>query len=169
MAILKKVRGKYSNDNVIQNLVGYIMNFDKMPHRIYGGQGIFMYDAAQCIEIASKMFCINGKQAEHYVLSFTESEINKLTPDIILCLGYEICEYFENRQAVFACHEIKDDIGFCNNQGYVHIHFVVSTCNLHTGKMNVLNYNDFMTFAFWVSALLEKRNISFEHLIKEFN
>lgn len=68
MAILKKVRGKYSNDNVIQNLVGYIMNFDKMPHRIYEGQGIFMYDAVQCIEIASKMFCINGKQAEHYVL-----------------------------------------------------------------------------------------------------
>ena len=40
MAILKKVRGKYSNDNVIQNLVGYIMNFDKMPHRIYGKQRV---------------------------------------------------------------------------------------------------------------------------------
>ena len=73
MAILKKVRGKYSNDNVIQkkmetNEKKRKINFDKMPHRIYGGQGIFMYDAVQCIEIASKMFCINGKQAEHYVL-----------------------------------------------------------------------------------------------------
>lgn len=169
MAMLKKVKGNYSNDNVIQNLVGYILNFDKMPHRIFGGQGIFIYDAARNIEIVNRMFCISGKQAEHYVLSFIESEINNLSAKTLLYLGYEICGYFENRQAVFACHEEKDDTEFYSNRSYVHIHFVVSTCNIHTGKMNVLNYNDFMTFAFWLDALLEERNISYERLIKEFN
>ena len=43
MPILKKVKGGYSNNNSLLNLVKYIFNPRKMPSMLYGGQGINLY------------------------------------------------------------------------------------------------------------------------------
>ena len=166
MAILKKVNGKYKNEEAIYNLVNYIFNADKMPHGILGGQGVYMFDAAGCMEFVRRMLGAEGCRAEHYVLSFADHEAVKLKHRKTIELGYRICEYFEDRQAIFACHETKDKCDFMtgDRQGNIHFHFVVAAWNLHTGKKCTLNYDDFMTFRLYTEALLEEFEISTDYL-----
>lgn len=171
MAILKKVMGRYQNTDAIDNLVRYILNPEKMKHMIYGGKGVYLDNIAGSIELAQQMFCVEGCRAEHYVLSFADHEAINLTVKNLMMLGYSVCDYFDDRQVVFGCHEAKDacDMDTGSNCGNVHIHFLISTCNIHTGKKSVLNYDKFHTFCFYTEALLEKMNISSERLIAIFH
>lgn len=53
------------------------------------------------------MFCVEGCRAEHYVLSFADYEAMNLTVKNLMMLGYSVCDYFDDRQVVFGCHEAK--------------------------------------------------------------
>ena len=77
MAIIKLMRKDYRNTDAIDNLVNYVLNIDKMPHRCYGGLGISLNDPAFCMNTVKNIYGqTTGKQAEHFVLIFKQNEIN---------------------------------------------------------------------------------------------
>ena len=94
MAILKKINGSYSNDDALYNLMNYILDLNKMPNRIVGGQGVYLNNVAMCINDIRCIFNHSGRQAEHYILSFTNEEASRLTRQTALILGYTLCEFF---------------------------------------------------------------------------
>ena len=66
-----------------------------------------------------------GIQIRHYILSFS-AEYDKVTAYQAYRIGDEIAKIFRaDHQVLFAVHEEKDNL---------HIHFLVNTIDLHTGR-----------------------------------
>jgi hypothetical protein len=163
MAILKKINGSYSNDDALYNLVNYILDLNKMPNRIVGGQGVYLNNVAICMNDIRCIFNHEGRQAEHYILSFTYEEAQRLCKQTALILGYRLCEFFEGVQALFAYHEVKDEANAFDNHN-LHIHFAVGTTNLMTGKKYYTDKTEVFKFRNHAEVILNEMNISNEYL-----
>lgn len=164
MAILKKVNGSYSNDDALYNLVNYILDLDKMPNKIVGGQGVYLNSAYMCMNDIRCIFNHNGRQAEHYVISFTNEEASRLNIQSALIFGYALCEFFEGVQVLFAYHEVKDDANAIYLNHNLHIHFAVSTTNILTGKKFYTDKTETFQFRSYAETILNEMNISNEYL-----
>ena len=80
------------------------------------------------------IFNHSGRQAEHYILAFTDEEAERFTYPNMFKLGYDICEFFENVPVFFAYHEYKDDGNAFYENSNLHMHLAVGTTNFATGK-----------------------------------
>lgn len=168
MAILKKIKGSYSNDDALLNLVDYILDLNKMPNRVVGGQGIYLNNAAMCMNDIRCIFNHSGRQAEHYVLSFTDEEASKLDRQTALILGYTLCEFFEGVQVLFAYHEVKDDANVLELNHNLHIHFAVGTTNILTGNKYYTDRAEALRFRNYTESILNEMNISNDYISLKF-
>ena len=109
MAVLKLIRGKYQNEDAIDNLVSYVLNKEKMPSECYGGRGVSLNNPIYSMKTIKNIYGqVAGKQAEHFILAFDDGEYPNLTLENIYHLAYSICEFFRDSQVLFALHEIKN-------------------------------------------------------------
>ncbi len=168
MPILKKIKGSYSNDDALFRLVNYILDPNKMPNRLVGGLGVYFYNAAESMNDIRCIFNHSGRQAEHYVLSFTIKESEKINTQNALKLGYAVCEFFENVQVLFAYHECKDESNASELNHNLHIHFAVGTTNINTGKKYYTNKTEALRFRDYTEAVLNEMGISDDYLGLKF-
>jgi len=144
MAICKIKQEAYRNVDAIDRIIGYLLNAEKMPHRCYGGNGISLSHPAQSMNVVKHAYNkTGGKQAEHFVLAFSKQENAMLTITFIEEIAYQICDFFKDVQIFFAVHEVKNSFlsdDYADN--CVHIHFVVNTVNIRSGKKFRFDYSN---------------------------
>ena len=137
MAVVKVINGEYKNEDAIKNLVHYVLDKEKMPGQGFGATGVSLTTPVESFTLIQNAFGHNyGKRAEHIVLSFSEAEQSGMDRYDLMRAAYDICNSFEGRQCLFAFHE-KD-----KNNPKLHVHFVLGTTNMITGKKENLDYQN---------------------------
>lgn len=162
MAVLKIVINRYENTNAIANLVNYVLNEEKMPHGCWGGKGISLYAPAETMYAVKNIYDkTTGKQAEHFILAFSKEESAKLTFDLIYKIAYDICNLLGNVQVLFGLHEVRNTY-FSDDydDDSVHLHFVVNTVELQTGKKFRLDFSNEYYIKDCIYEILKSYNIS---------
>ena len=162
MAVLKLMHGEYQNEDAMDNLINYALNKEKMPSCCFGGRGISLENPLQSMNAIKNTYGQNaGKQAEHFVLAFDESEYPNLTLEKIYRVCYDICEFFKSVQVLFALHEVKNTY---YSEDYdddaIHVHFVVNTVNLQTGNKFRIDFNNEYDLKYYILSVLEYYGIS---------
>lgn len=135
-------RKNYKNIQAVENVLQYILRIRPNEKRrqdllTYGGKGIPLFlspdDIINQFLYVQNLYLINSRKGiriYHEVLSFTDSEYERLGYDINLI--YQIAmrcseEYFNRgHQVVFAIHY--------ESEKHLHIHFAINSINYITGK-----------------------------------
>lgn len=133
MAYFKIVPGKYHGKRSVQNVIRYILNKEKCPHKVFHAFGNTCEDIEEIIYkfLAVQKFYRNekGKRIIHLILSFSENESYSFST--YLDIGYKIIDYFEKEyQCIFALHEYDND----GKPTLPHIHVAVNPINYVNGK-----------------------------------
>lgn len=108
MAVVKIVKGSYAKEKDIQNVVHYILNIEKCPHRIFYpndvSEGSIKTIRDRFVFVQKEYRKTNYKRIQHIIISFDENEISGFEQYVEVC--YAIADYFQdNYQIVFALHE----------------------------------------------------------------
>lgn len=130
MPVLKAVNEPYRKKEDLKNLVNYAVQRKDGAYNAYGAQGVLMGDAEgmyRQMEGVKKYFRKEtGRQAMHYVLSFSREEMEYIGTREALWIGYAFAKYcFPGWQAVFGVHDNTDSL---------HIHFIVNTTSYENGR-----------------------------------
>ena len=133
MARFEIAPGKYRGKQSVRNVIRYILNPEKTPHKIYHAYG---NDSEETKHIAQSFLKVqelyrktSHKRVIHMIVSFSEKEIYNY--HTYLNIGYRIIDYFNDEyQCIFALHE-KDNNG---NESLPHIHFAINPISYKTGK-----------------------------------
>lgn len=156
MPVLNVVKANYKNKKAIDNLIHYIFNWEKTPSRIVGCDGIYPIVEKYIIKEYKKTQKIfrknNCRKAYHFILSFSEEEMDLLNPKDYLRIGYDFSAYFgnANHYVAFALHE---------NTHNAHIHFAVNSVNYVTGCIYHWQHKDYHNLRDMAEALsLSLRN-----------
>ena len=157
MAVLKIVHGKYRNIDATDKLIAYVLDREKMYSNCFGGTGVSLECPAYSMNYIKRAFGQNtGKMAEHLILAFEKSEVSNLTIQKIFEISYDICEFFAGVQVLFALHEISGSDEISNN---LHIHFVINTVDVRTGRKFRLDYSNEFQLKNYIENLLANYNI----------
>ena len=110
-------KGKYQDEQAVNNVITYILQDVKTPNKVIGGYGLDLTAPVQGMEQAALIHGKNtGVRLRHFVISFHPSEISgighlrAIGNAVAAMIGLEYC-------VVFALHEDTD---------FPHIHFVFS-------------------------------------------
>lgn len=122
MSILKIVNGSYTNSDAVQKLFSYITDYEKSEGYVYGYNIIPELAVQMFMTVKSLYGRINGKQAIHFIISFSPDEV--ITADALFELSKCVSRYFYNYQVVFAVH---------TSQKCLHAHFMVNTISFIDG------------------------------------
>ena len=162
MAVLIIKNATYENENAPDALINYIMNKSKMSEpQVYGGQGVSVSNPANSMYTVKRIFShTSGKQAEHFIISFTPYEIAAKHSYAIKMFAYELCTFFYYNQIQFAFHDKHiDSSSYLNNP---HIHFVMNTTNIQTGTKTRIDFQNINAFTRYIKSLLQKHDITDE-------
>lgn len=122
MSIIKIVSGGYMNGDAVQKLFSYITDYEKSDGYVYGYNVIPELAVQMFMAIKSMYGKMNGKQAVHFIISFSSNE--RITADILFELAKCVSRYFYKYQVVFAVH---------TSQKCLHAHFMVNTISFIDG------------------------------------
>lgn len=129
MSIVKSTDNFYVTMKDLYNLVNYTIKPNHCICGMYGTQGLLKADGDTMAKAMLDIKNIYGKsgmrQALHYIVSFSEDEMQYITPHDARMIGYEVAEFFTNCQVVFGVHDNEDNL---------HIHFVVNTTSYADGR-----------------------------------
>ena len=160
MAILKIINEGYRNTDAIDKLVSYVLNPNKMPSNVYGGNAISLYTPADSMNRIKTVYGqTTGRQAIHFILAFTHKEISSVTPSILKMLGNDICTFFRDVQVLYSLHECSDQYGDFVADG-IHFHFVINPVNYTTGKKFGIDYSNSNALKTFILQLLKEYFIS---------
>lgn len=150
MAVFKINPDSYKNQSCILNTLIYIQNPQKSVYN--GSNNMFIpytENTAALIQANQFLYIKNfyrkqsGKQIEHFILSFdTTDEEKKLSLNTMINIANRLSYcLLEEYQVVFSIHKPN-----FKNPNY-HIHFIMNSVSLNTGKhfrLNKSNFNSFM-------------------------
>lgn len=140
MTILKVINTNYDTFTSIQNLYNYVMNPEKLEHGIcnsnllytqLGGHGI----AQQFCNIAD-YYGKTGSLAMHYIICYDDITREFPLSQIIHTFKTSIVNFYEY-PFFYAMHENTDNL---------HIHLVLCSINLYTGKKYLNTKNNHENF-----------------------
>ena len=162
MAVIKIVNDTYRNDDAIPNLIAYVLNENKMPHRCFGGVGIdFRNPAASMMTIKNVFEKEYGKQAEHVILAFDKMESRFLVIPFIEQIAQDVCMFFCGLQVMYAVHEVKNTyLSDDYNDGSVHIHFIINTVNVQSGRKFCIDNNMAFKLQSYIKTVMKKNGLS---------
>lgn len=128
MSVFKVIYNKYSELQDLGNLVNYAVRTDHCTEGVYGAQGVLKGSAEemyrQMLGIKQFYHKTSGRQAMHFVLSFSKEEERFIGIREALEIGYIVAGYFAGWQVVFGIHTNEDNL---------HIHFVLNTVSYENG------------------------------------
>ena len=137
MANLIISKNKYNTNTALENIINYVLNENK-SFGVIGGQGVLLNNPNQYMKIVKEYYCHNGKQAQHFWLTFDYNEY--ITTSDVYKIGYAVCNLFPEHQMVFALHQ---------NTDHLHIHWAMNPVSIVTGRK--------INFGFRESFELRKR------------
>ena len=129
MPVFKAINKHYNTHEDLWNLINYVIADEHCVEKVYGAQGIVksqtdnMYQ--QMINVKKYFRKEEGRQALHYVLSFSKDEEEYIGLQEALEIGYRIAYFFSGWQVLFGVH---------TNTEHLHIHFVVNNTSYENGK-----------------------------------
>lgn len=142
MANLIKSKGDYANNDVVDNILRYILRErenETKRHELlgYGVKGITYLSGIEDIihqfESIQKLYDIDNRRGrrvihEYFGITGLEEELLKGKFDLLYSICHECANvyFMQGHQVVFAIHKNKEE--------GLHVHFVVNTINYRTGK-----------------------------------
>lgn len=153
MSCLKAVNKKYSDISDVSNLIYYITNPQKCHSGCIGAQGVgnrSLYEILkQMMKTKQNYNQTQGRLVLHYVVSFSNEEMQIINPIDALHIGYEIAaNLFPGHQVIFGVHEDTDNL---------HIHFVVNSTNYYTGQQFSAGRRDFELMRTMAFAIINEK------------
>jgi len=141
---------KYQDDLALENVISYCTNENKTPHRLIGGFGVNLNQAAYEMQrLAEAYDNYNGVRLRHMVLSFSRQEVRRFRShvyDALLKIADYAARYYGGQyQIIYTIH--KDSC-------YPHIHFVMNTVNFLTGKKYPGTKEDYYRFQHYLGSFL---------------
>ena len=92
MPVLKAVNRPYQKKEDLENLVNYAVKGKDGAYNVYGAQGVLIGDAdsmyCQMEEVKKYFRKEGGRQAMHYILSFSRDEMGYIGTQKALWIGY---------------------------------------------------------------------------------
>lgn len=133
MSVFKVIYEKYNQMEDLENLIKYAVREDKCIEGVYGAQGLLKGSSEemfqQMYDIKYGYYKKTGRQAKHFVLSFSKEEERFIGINEALRIGYTVASYFDKWQVVFGVHTDTDNL---------HIHFILNTVSFVDGlKFNM--------------------------------
>lgn len=161
MPVLKAVNKPYQKKEDLENLVNYAVKGKDGAYNVYGAQGVLAGDAGSMyrqMEGVKEYFRKEGgRQAMHYILSFSGEEMGYIGIREALETGYAFAEYcFLGWQVVFGIHADTDSL---------HIHFIVNTTSYENGRAygagpgwleEMKRYAEVLVWNFYAASLSEE-------------
>ena len=165
MAVFKVIRnqpeyvgkqGKYHDDQAIETVVSYVLNYEKTRNFFIGGYGVNVnYAAYEMKRLEAAYDKGYGPRLRHMVLSVNHEEekyLGKNRYEVYRQLDFiaqcAIAYYGEEYQIIYAVHE---------NTEYAHVHMVMSTVNYRTGLKYPGKKKDYYDFRNYLNWLLSER------------
>lgn len=125
---------KYNRMEDLEHLVNYVVREDKCIEGVYGAQGLLKGSPEemfqQMYDIKSVYYKKTGRQAKHFVLSFSKEEERFIGVWEAQRIGYMVASYFDKWQVVFGIHTDTDNL---------HIHFILNTVSYVDGLKFTMN------------------------------
>lgn len=154
MAVFKIVEEAYKKPDDISREINYILNPKKCIHEGYSNlcPGDITVLTNQFFYVKNYYRKSGGKQFEHFVLAFDTSweEKDISWKQIITAVYYIIDSVFKGYQVVYAVHR----------QEHIHVHFIMNSVNMITGKHFHLNRTEFYKFMNTIAESLLMQKIA---------
>lgn len=149
MPVIKSINKPYRKSNDLKNLVAYAVKPTHCLEGIYGAQGLIKSDALDMwkqMQSEKEHFRkTDGKQAHHYIVSFSEREMQTIGPLEAQAIGYKACRFFEDYQVVFGVHTNEDNL---------HIHFILNSVSYKNGIKLTMNPARLAKFKRYVECIV---------------
>lgn len=149
----------------LENLIYYAVKPEHCIEGIYGAQGLLKGNAEemyrQMCETKKYFYKEKGRQAMHFVLSFSEEEEKFIGLKEALEIGYVVASYFEGWQVVFGVH---------TNEEHLHIHFVLNTVSYENGLKFSIGFRKIQQIRIWIGRVVtaySKRKKLFSRCVTE--
>lgn len=128
MSIFKMKYENYNKMKDLENLINYAVREDKCIEGAYGAQGLMKGSPGemfhQMYDIKRAYYKKTGRQAKHFILSFSKEEERFIGVWEAQRIGYMVASYFDKWQVVFGVHTDTDNL---------HIHFILNTVSYVDG------------------------------------
>lgn len=151
MSMFKMKYESYKEIKDLENLINYAVREEKCREAGYGAQGLLKGSPEEMIQqmydIKRSFSKMNGRQAKHFILSFSKDEEEFIGPQEAMAIGYMVSGYFPEYQIVFGVHTDTDNL---------HIHFVMNTVSFVTGLKYNINLTDFRMIRRQIEVLVEQ-------------
>ena len=133
MSVFKMIDESYKEMEALENLINYAVKEEHCKEGVYGAQGLLKRNPEEMLQqmydTKHAFHKTGGRQAKHFILSFSKEEEEFIGLDEALAIGYTVAGYFPKWQIVFGVHTNTDNL---------HIHFVMNTVSFEDGlKFNM--------------------------------
>lgn len=134
------IQNSYPNARSLQYVINYALLYD-----VGGGYALNPQYACRQMQMVKEIFHKqDGEQLLHFVISFSNREMYRLSDSDIVELGNQIGFLFYNYQMVYGIHYDTD---------HIHLHVVMNTVSFRDGR----RYSDGLG-GFWkLRTMLQKR------------
>ncbi|GBG56595.1 mobilization protein [Sporomusaceae bacterium FL31] len=133
------------NPRTLYGILKYVKNEEKTKHPLMYGFGLQPDSAYEEMKAVQKLWHqTNGRQYRQFFFSF-DSNIN-LPDEILMKIGYEIGLYYAND------YQILMTMHF--NTSNIHIHYVLNTVNVYTGKKFRQTKLDLFNYKLYINQIL---------------
>ena len=144
---------KFINQNprTLFGVVNYVQNEKKTDLTAMYGFGVNPESAFEEMDTVKKLWNqTDGRQYKHFMFSF-DSDIT-LSQKVIMDIGREIGEYYANEyQILMVMH---------SNTNNIHIHYILNTVNMFTGKKFSITKRDMYNYKLYINKILQSYNLS---------
>lgn len=114
------IHNEYSDRHSLAKVLNYVLRSD-----IVGGYALDPGHAFQQMLLVKSVFHkTEGVQLKHFVVTFTNAELNRMNFDGILELGFGVGQFFNEYQVAYAVH---------TDTMHIHLHFVMNTVSFMNG------------------------------------
>lgn len=143
---------KFVNQNprTLFGIINYATNEEKTNKTLIYGFGIDPAHAFEEMDAVKQMWHqTSGRQYKHFIFSF-DSNID-LPNNILMNIGCDIGAYFANEyQILMAIHF---------NTNNIHIHYVLNTVNMFTGRKFSITKRDMYNYKLYINQILQRYNL----------
>jgi len=150
----------HQNPRTLFGVINYVQNEEKTCPSLIYGFGIDPNFAFEEMDTVKKIWSqTDGRQYKHFMFSFDSNTF--LPTKILLDIGCQIGKYYANEyQILMATHF---------NTGNIHIHYVLNTVNMFTGKKFSMTKRDMYNYKLYINQILQQYNLPLLELYDDDN
>lgn len=141
----------HQNPRTLFGVIHYVKNEKKTYPTTMYGFGVDPESAFEEMDTVKKLWHqTGGRQYKHFMFSF-DSDI-KLSQNALMDIGRKIGEYYANEyQILMVMH---------SNTNNIHIHYILNTVNMFTGKKFSITKRDIYNYKLYINQILQSHNLS---------